>query len=211
MVDNDMTSLAIPVTGNPTKWKCISSEQVCDQVKDCPNRDDESVHLCSCPNEPDYFRCKGLKAKCIPPTWQCDNVQDCVHGDDEDVAKCLPQLHHNCLGADNETVYSGVRKTVPLAWKCDGELDCSKGDDEKFCPIPYPRANCSQGQYNCLESSTCIDAGLICNQIPDCPQLDDERDCKSAPEPENGLPNAIPPNTPFWRRSARQRPVFTAV
>ncbi|KAI1295559.1 Low-density lipoprotein receptor-related protein [Halotydeus destructor] len=157
--------------------KCISPEQVCDQVKDCPYRDDESEQLCACSCEPGYFRCKGLKAKCIPPSWQCDNVQDCPHGDDEDVSKCPPQLVHSCFPSYSGMYDGGNRKSIPLPWKCDGELDCPKGDDEKFCPIPYPRANCSEGQYNCIQSSTCIDAVSVCDRIADCRQLDDEKDC----------------------------------
>ncbi|KAI1295543.1 Low-density lipoprotein receptor-related protein [Halotydeus destructor] len=177
------------------RTKCIPSEKVCDQIKDCPNRDDESEQLCSCQSEPGYFRCRGVESKCIPPAWTCDKVQDCPHGDDEIDSSCSARVVHSCLGPQNQAYSypSFNNKTIPVSWKCDGEQDCPKGDDEKFCPTAYPKAKCPEGQYNCLESSTCLDKSLLCNHVADCPQQDDERDCKSTlPDSENITLNTVP-------------------
>ncbi|KAI1295541.1 Low-density lipoprotein receptor-related protein 2 [Halotydeus destructor] len=189
-----LTPLQQPWRANGSK--CIPVEKVCDRIKDCPYRDDEDEQRCACLDESDNFRCKGIKSKCIPLSWTCDKVRDCPHGDDELDSNCVPQPVHSCLLA-NGPYYSPsyMRKAIPVSWKCDGELDCSKGDDEKFCPTAYPKAKCSEGQYNCLKSSTCIDKSLLCNRIADCPQEDDESDCKSTltlPDSGNITLNTVP-------------------
>ena len=115
--------------------KCIPEDKVCDGVKDCPNRDDESEVKCRCLNDgPGYFRCRGSRAKCIPSSWFCDGVRDCPHGDDEQQAfqvNCSSPSFYTCLGSKhNDFLPFGVmssRSRIPYSWKCDGEEDCEKG------------------------------------------------------------------------------------
>ncbi|XP_031621632.1 uncharacterized protein LOC116339738 [Contarinia nasturtii] len=58
---------------------CIPSSWQCDNIKDCPNAEDE-VNCSFC--EENEFKCIGSD-KCIPEKWHCDQYEDCPDASDE--------------------------------------------------------------------------------------------------------------------------------
>lgn len=67
--------------------ECLSSQYVCDGIKDCQDGSDETELMCiisTCPEN--TFRCKY--GGCLPIKRACDNVVDCVDGSDEIAAIC---------------------------------------------------------------------------------------------------------------------------
>jgi hypothetical protein len=155
------------------KPKCIPLSSICDGVKDCPDRDDET----DCGAESDHYLCRGFERRQIPVGWVCDGTPDCPFGEDE--TACNQTRHErlfSCPGHGLSPVPGG-RSRIPWTWKCDGERDCRRGEDEKFCHPPYPGARCSVNEYPCKESSSCIDRRAVCDQVRDCPLADDEAEC----------------------------------
>lgn len=63
---------------------CISSQQICDNVTDCPDNSDENAcqfsldHLCSS----EEFLCRK-EISCLPLAFQCDGNADCMDRSDE--------------------------------------------------------------------------------------------------------------------------------
>ena len=67
---------------------CISEEQFCDGVAQCPDGLDEAPEECvsPCPN-PNEWPC-GETTTCIPEEAFCDGTPDCPGGEDESPEEC---------------------------------------------------------------------------------------------------------------------------
>jgi hypothetical protein len=93
----------------------------------------------------------------------------------------------------------GNNVCIPRSWRCDGDTDCLNGNDEKSCDT-QPSPQCDEKSfYKCKEStsssrtamsdfrwrslaqlfpSSCIPKSWKCDGEFDCPEKDDEDNCK---------------------------------
>ncbi|XP_014616401.1 PREDICTED: serine protease nudel [Polistes canadensis] len=99
------------------------------------------------------FTCQLLLQN-IHISKRCDKIIDCEDGTDE----------INCTCKDILSVYQ------PEAI-CNGYVDCQDKTDENNCNI------CSDDQFLCSQSKTCIPMSKKCDTKFDCPLKEDELDC----------------------------------
>ncbi|XP_043489566.1 serine protease nudel-like [Polistes fuscatus] len=162
--------------------KCLPSNQQCDQKIHCLNGEDEenckaastteNIVLSSLittsytdtseqtstsattENSASFvFTCQLLLQN-IHISKRCDKIIDCEDGTDE----------INCTCKDILSIYQ------PEAI-CNGYVDCQDKTDENNCNI------CSDDQFLCSKSKTCIPMSKKCDTKFDCPLKEDELDC----------------------------------
>ena len=134
----------------------------------------------------------------------CDNIEDCVDGSDE--LRCyrplslkrpsrdLPILANfgrngnivtTSLDAGRGTVGVVCPEThfwcphkdycLPVFVRCNGVYDCPGHEDEEGCNL----YTCP-GFYRCRASKMCVHVIHVCDDLPQCPQLDDELLCSQS-------------------------------
>nr|KAF7429288.1 hypothetical protein H0235_005686 [Vespula pensylvanica] len=99
------------------------------------------------------FTCQ-LLLQSIHISKRCDKIIDCEDGTDE--------LNCTC----KETLSQYRPEAI-----CDGYVDCEDKTDENDCKI------CSDDQFLCTRSKTCIPLSKKCDAKYDCPLKEDELDC----------------------------------
>ena len=87
--------------------------------------------------------------------WTGEHIEDCENFTcPHDMFKCPD---HYCIS---------------LGYVCDAYWDCPQGYDEINCQnISHP------GYFRCRNSSVFISIESICDEVPDCPDLDEEQFC----------------------------------
>ncbi|XP_022223315.2 modular serine protease-like [Drosophila obscura] len=109
-------------------------EQLCNNVRDCPDGSDELPQLCE--YEPFGLKFKDLNiqgkcrsseieclpGECVPKNKKCDGRIDCSNGRDESLELCLDSCR-DCFKCAN-----GVAINSELV--CDNKIDCLDGSDE---------------------------------------------------------------------------------
>ncbi|CAF0807202.1 unnamed protein product [Rotaria sordida] len=157
-------------------FDCLSPHQICDNIKDCHNNEDE--HLC------DIKKCKfgfGFCANgtCIENSRICDGKKDCPDGSDEGA-------HCPSISCEPDKIHCPTGECIQKSKMCDGAPDCSDGYDEQNCThltstVPNLRS-ISSNTFTCSSSLTLIQPitisnDRVCDGYKDCPMGDDERDC----------------------------------
>lgn len=63
-------------------------------------------------------------------------------------------------------------------YRCDHKQDCPRGDDEDAVNcLNYIPNMCPKSQFLCHDKTKCIDKTLLCNNVEDCRDGSDEKDC----------------------------------
>ncbi|XP_071642079.1 serine protease ndl [Temnothorax longispinosus] len=150
--------------------RCVPWNQVCDGVADCRDGADEKNAMClqvqqtrrkdesnrKCAKS--ELRCKN--DECVSKSAFCDGKVDCSDGTDEPV---------RCSCAE----YLKLTKPERL---CDGVRHCLDKTDES------PEAcHCTETNFKCNTDSknvTCISRDFVCDGDNDCPNGEDETECK---------------------------------
>ncbi|VDD88098.1 unnamed protein product [Enterobius vermicularis] len=176
--------------------KCPSPDQAFDRVtincnfrsdvKECPEYD----HVMHCTvkdscNE-NEFACCAEPQMCIDLARRCDGHIDCADGDDEN--NCPPHCAKgftSCKTDEFACVKSG--RCIPATLRCDGVLD-DCGDGSNMDEIGCSRNSTCLGQFVChsnlsktlMGTHNCVEYSKHCDGIRDCPNGEDEINCKMA-------------------------------
>ncbi|XP_073829721.1 terribly reduced optic lobes isoform X13 [Musca autumnalis] len=154
--------------------RCLPKEYLCNGFTECADGTDER----DCPEK----ECKSTEYKCragncIDLGRRCDTIRDCPDGDDEDDRCPVVCSSDQYLCRDGITCISeGI--------VCDGTEDCVDGDDEEHCDSSGDRQNiydedeevCRYNEFRC-DNGQCIPYSEVCDNIYDCSDYSDERDC----------------------------------
>ena len=140
----------------------IARHQLCDNLEDCPQQEDESqCHFGNCLEK--EFPC--LAGRCIPGDWKCDGTPDCDSGEDEVAcsASCPPGQFLCSEG-----------RCIDDSLLCDGHDDCGEADDEadEVC-------RCEDDDFQCQYGGGCVSASYRCDGRHQCPDRSDEWNCFS--------------------------------
>uniref|UniRef100_A0A6P7FDM3 Serine protease nudel-like n=1 Tax=Diabrotica virgifera virgifera TaxID=50390 RepID=A0A6P7FDM3_DIAVI len=158
--------------------ECINKSKTCNGIPDCRGEEDEdwtlcyeNEHLCHLTGECECGRTelKCKNKKCIPKSQFCDRKDDCGDFSDEpDVCDCRSYL----------------QLTSPDKL-CDGVVHCEDRSDEdpKICP-------CKSNSFQCVSVNMCVPNDMVCDEIEDCPNGEDEKICKNIVTVHNEPSNA---------------------
>ena len=153
----DMRDLIVAV------YTCISDKTeipytlVCDFRNDCANKSDESF----CQHPPcEAFSCHN--SQCVTKSKKCNGLSDCLDNSDE--RECAISWKDY----DKANYYHGSPLLIDLDGK--GYFKFALMNISEPCPDTHYR--CATFRFHCLPIYT------RCNELYDCPDYEDERDCE---------------------------------
>ncbi|XP_036149068.1 serine protease nudel [Monomorium pharaonis] len=150
--------------------QCIPWNQVCNGVADCRDGADEESEICL---QMQQSRTKnGINNKCAKSELRCEN-SECVSKS----AFCDSKV--DCSDGTDEPVICNCAEYLKLTAPeklCDGIRHCFDKTDES------PEAcQCTEDSFKCNTESknlTCISQDFVCDGDNDCPNGEDEIDCR---------------------------------
>ncbi|XP_044017592.1 basement membrane-specific heparan sulfate proteoglycan core protein-like isoform X4 [Aphidius gifuensis] len=164
---------------------CLPIEKRCDRHSDCRNGEDElQCGVAPCPSMD--FTCGD--GSCIPTKAVCDGYDDCPSAEDE--LKC----DRDCTPTQFKCISDG--RCIEDVYRCDRRSDCDDRSDEDNCSNVTSTINsgshtnvpghnwvterpreCNPNTEMRCGNGKCILLRLKCDNIPDCDDNSDERDC----------------------------------
>ncbi|MEQ2286387.1 hypothetical protein AMECASPLE_001993 [Ameca splendens] len=108
---------------------------------------------------------------CVKKSQLCDGVDDCQDESDEDFCP-------------RHTVTCSTKSPPHPLLVCNGEMDCTDGADEINCT---QETSCSAITYQCRSGSCILKKNAKCDDIPDCRDNSDEKDCACGRQSTTGL------------------------
>ncbi|RXG54077.1 Low-density lipoprotein receptor-related protein 2, partial [Armadillidium vulgare] len=145
---------------------CIPLNWWCDGDKDCKTGEDEI----NCPCKLGEYKCKD--ETCLDEEKLCRNEISC--GNEEVNLTCSTQAQNNHTYCPLNFVpcdpLASDIKCIPFEGWCNKTLECPNREDEKFC-------ECDEDKVKCSGEETCIFRKWICDNIEDCADGSDEKEC----------------------------------
>ncbi|KAH8417261.1 hypothetical protein KR222_007248, partial [Zaprionus bogoriensis] len=160
---------------------CISSFEVCNGVRNCPDGSDETGLTCVSQRQhcsKPYFQCSY--GACVIGTAACNGVNDCADGSDETVLRCGTEddirdfnrkQQGNCQ--ENELKCPSQICIDKSRLVCDGQDDCGDGSGYDESVALCGHLECPDYSFKCATGS-CISSQLVCNGKADCFDGSDE-------------------------------------
>ncbi|XP_075155739.1 terribly reduced optic lobes isoform X4 [Haematobia irritans] len=156
--------------------RCLPKDYLCNGFTECHDGTDER----DCPEKEcssSEFKCRN--GMCIDASRRCDGYKDCPDNDDEDERCPVVCSNDQYLCRDGITCISeGIM--------CDGTEDCVDGDDEEHCDSSGDNRRigddnedeeyCRYNEFRC-DNGQCILYREVCDNIYDCSDYSDEKDC----------------------------------
>lgn len=204
-VMNENCTVCRPTEFQCNNGDCINAIYRCDRIQHCPDNSDE-VHCYTHRKDgcnSDEFNCSN--GQCILKDQQCNGIKNCRDGSDE----------QNCTGCKQDEFRCQNGQCIHIDLVCDRRPHCVEAEDEIRCnyttptqrPVLTTRApNCSSTEFRCSED-ICIPFSLRCNNVTDCPNGEDERNCLTTTT--SMLPNTTKVHAPSTTMFTTQSTIAT--
>ncbi|TGZ75011.1 hypothetical protein CRM22_000639 [Opisthorchis felineus] len=161
---------------------CIKRQSLCDQVKNCPNGEDEDPEFCVRKKCPGQFLCRVTLSDCVERA--CSARTLCPDHTDQAEEVCSFQLEPQkpiVTCREGEFQCADAKQCVASLYVCDGFEDCEDGSDEMNCPSASTLSGQPQHHSQAVElnefkcpGGLSIPLDWVCDGRADCPGGEDE-------------------------------------